>query len=160
FVPERIAQIEQLYRELLEQAETRHKAEVEGLTAHMTRTEGQHKAQVKDLTQHVAQTEARYKSQIEEISAHYTTEVRQLQERVAELHERVAQVNEVLRTRSINLAESEARGTELRNRLRKQFQATKRLSRILDDASNAAVRLRTSLRWQIANPISALKAKV
>ena len=146
FVPERIAQIEQLYRELLEQAETRHRAEVEELTAHLTQTEGRHKAQVKDLTQHLAQTEARFKSQIEEISAHYT--------------ERVAQINELLRTRSISLAESEAEATELRNRLRKQLQATKRLSRILDDASNAANRLRLSLRWQIANPMAAVKAKL
>ena len=128
FVPERIAQIEQLYRELLEQAEIRHKIEVE------------------DLTAHLAKIEARYKSQIEEINAHYT--------------ERVAQINELLRTRSISLAESEAEATELRNRLRKQLQATKRLSRILDDASNAANRLRLSLRWQIANPMAAVKAKL
>src|SRR5215472_6305082 len=72
FVPERIAQIEQLYRELLEQAETRHKTEV------------------KDLTQHLAKTEARYKSQIEQISAHYTGEI-------AQLHERITQINELLR---------------------------------------------------------------
>ena len=153
FVPERIAQIEQLYRELLEQAETRHRAEIEEFTAHLTQTEGRHKAQVKDLTQHLAKTEARYKSQIEEISAHYTGEI-------AQLHERVAQINELLRTRSISLAESEAEATELRNRLRKQLQATKRLSRILDDASNAANRLRLSLRWQIANPMAAVRAKL
>src|SRR5580765_2575383 len=153
FVPERIAQIEQLYRELVEQTETRHKAEVEELTAHLTQTEGRHKAQVKDFTRHLAQTEARYKSQIEEISEHYTGEI-------AQLHERVAQINELLRARSISLAESEAEATELRNRLRKQLQATKRLSHILDDASNAANRLRSSLRWQIANPMAAVKAKL
>ena len=146
FVPERIAQIEQLYRELLEQAETRHKTEVEELTTH-------YKAEVKDLTQHLAKTEARYKSQIEEISAHYTGEI-------AQLHERITQINELLRTRSISLAESEAGSAELRNRLRKQLQATKRLSRILEDAGNAAKRLRSSLRWQIANPMAAVKAKL
>ena len=146
FVPERIAQIEQLYRELLEQAETRHKTEVEELTAH-------YKAQVKDLTQHLAKTEARYKSQIEEISAHYTGEIGQLDERIT-------QINELLRTRSISLAETEAGAAELRNRLRKQLQATKRLSRILEDAGNAANRLRSSLRWQIANPMAAVKAKL
>lgn len=135
FVPERIAQIEQLYRELLEQAEIRHKTEV------------------KDFTQHLAKIEARYKSQIEEISAHYTGEI-------AQLHERITQINELLRTRSISLAESEAEATELRNRLRKQLQATKRLSRILDDAGNAANRLRSSLRWQIANPMAAVRAKL
>jgi GT2 family glycosyltransferase/glycosyltransferase involved in cell wall biosynthesis len=146
FVPERIAQIEELYRELLEQAETRHKAQVEELSAHLTQAEARHKSQVNELIEHVAQTEARYKSQIEEISAHYTGEIMEL--------------NELVRTKSISLAESEARAEELRNRLRKQLQSTKRLSRILDDVGNAASQLRLSLRWQIANPMAALKAKL
>ena len=117
FVPERIAQIEQLYGELLAQAETRHKAQVE------------------ELTTHLAQTEVRHKTQVE-------------------------QMNELLRAKSITLAESEARTEDLRNRLRKQLQATKRLCRLLDDAENAAARLRSSARWQIANPVAALKAKL
>jgi GT2 family glycosyltransferase/glycosyltransferase involved in cell wall biosynthesis len=124
FVPERIAQIEQLYREFLEHAEARHKRQVEELTAHL------------------AQTEARHKSQVEELTAH------------------LEQINQLLRDKSISLAESEARGDELRNRLRKQLQATKRLARLLDEADHAAARLRSSARWQIANPISALKAKL
>ncbi|PYI70246.1 MAG: hypothetical protein DMF02_09410 [Verrucomicrobia bacterium] len=114
FVPERLAQIEHLYGELLAQTEARHRVEIEKL-----------------------------KAQIEEISAHYTGEVKQLQDRIM-------QINELLRTRSISLAENESRARELQNRLRRQLQATKRLSRILDDASNAAARLRSSLRWQIA----------
>ena len=146
FVPERIAQIEELYRELLEQAATRHKTQVEELSAHLTQAEARHKSQVNELTEHVAQTEARYKSQIEEISAHYTGEIMQL--------------NELVRTKSISLAESEARAEELRNRLRKQLQSTKRLSRILDEVGNAASQLRSSLRWQIGNPMAAFKAKL
>src|SRR5206468_7228254 len=124
FVPERLAQIEHLYGELLSQAEARHRVEIEKL-----------------------------KAQIEEISAHYTGEVKQLRDRIM-------QINELLRTRSISLAENESRAQELQNRLRRQLQATKRLSRILDDASNAAARLRSSLRWKIANPVAALKAKI
>src|SRR5213593_147169 len=124
FVPERLAQIEHLYGELLSQAEARHRVEIEKL-----------------------------KAQIEEISAHYTGEVKQLRDRIM-------QINELLRARSISLAENESRARDLQNRLRKQLQATKRLSRILDDASNAAARLRSSLRWQIANPVAALKAKI
>jgi DNA repair exonuclease SbcCD ATPase subunit len=124
FVPERLAQIEHLYGELLSQAEARHRVEIEKL-----------------------------KAQIEEISAHYTGEVKQLQDRIL-------QINELLRARSISLAENESRAQDLQNRLRKQLQATKRLSRILDDASNAAAQLRSSLRWQIANPVAALKAKI
>ena len=124
FVPERLAQIEHLYGELLSQAEARHRVEIEKL-----------------------------KAQIEEISAHYTGEVKQLRDRIM-------QINELLRARSISLAENESRAQDLQNRLRKQLQATKRLSRILDDASSAAARLRSSLRWQIANPVAALKAKI
>ncbi len=54
FVPERITQIEQLYRELLAQAEARHKREgdelksrLEQLSLHLAQTETQHKAQVR-----------------------------------------------------------------------------------------------------------------
>ena len=124
FVPERLAQIEHLYGELLAQGEARHRVEIDKL-----------------------------KAQIEEISAHYTGEVKQLQDRIM-------QINELLRARSISLAENESRARDLQNRLRKQLQATKRLSRILEDASNAAARLRSSLRWQVANPVAALKAKI
>jgi GT2 family glycosyltransferase/glycosyltransferase involved in cell wall biosynthesis len=106
FVPERIAQIEHLYRELLTQAEARHKAQVEEFSAHLE------------------------------------------------------EVNQLLRDKSISLAESEAWAEELRNRLRQQLRATQRLSRFLDEADHAAGRLRSSFRWQIANPVAALKAKL
>src|SRR5438132_1605378 len=108
----------------------------------LAQSDGRHRVEIEKL-----------KAQIEEISAHYTGEVKQLQDRIM-------QINELLRTRSISLAENESRARELQNRLRRQLQATKRLSRILDDASNAAARLRSSLRWQIANPVAALKAKI
>jgi GT2 family glycosyltransferase/glycosyltransferase involved in cell wall biosynthesis len=153
FVPERIAQIEHLYRELLAQAEARHKEQVEELANHLAQSETRHKAQVEELMTHLGNTEARYKAQIEEISARYTSEIEQLRHRVM-------QINELLRARSISLAESETQAEELRNRLRRQLHSMKRLSRILDDASNAATRLRSSMRWQIVNPLAALKAKL
>ena len=99
FVPERIAQIEHLYEELLAQAEARHKLQVEELAAS-------------------------------------------------------------LRDKSISLSESEAREDELRQRLRLQLKAAERLCRFLDETDDAAARLRSSGRWQIANPVAALKAKV
>ena len=98
-VPERIAQVEQLYQELL------------------------------------AQAEARHKTQVEELSVQ-------------------------LRDKSISLAESEARGEKLRIRLRKQLQAAKKLCQLLEEADRAAAQLRSSARWQIANPVAALKAKL
>jgi O-antigen biosynthesis protein len=99
FVPDRIAQIEHLYRELIAQAEARHKAQVEELS-------------------------------------------------------------ELLRDKSVRLAESEAQGDELRKRLRQQLKATERLCRFLDETDHAAAQLRSSARWQVANPIAALKAKL
>jgi O-antigen biosynthesis protein len=99
FVPERMAQIEHLYQELL------------------------------------AQAEARHKSQVEELAAS-------------------------LREKSISLSESEAREDELRQRLRLQLKAAERLCRFLDETDDAAARLRSSARWQIANPVAALKAKL
>src|SRR5947207_1535255 len=99
FVPERIAQIEHLYQELL------------------------------------AQAEARHKSQVQELAGD-------------------------LREKSISLSESEAREDELRQRLRLQLKAAERLCRFLDETDDAAARLRSSGRWQIANPVAALKAKV
>jgi len=113
FVPERIAQIEHLYEELLAQAEARHKSQVEELNAHL-----------------------------EHINAH------------------LEHINQLLRDKSITLAQSEARGEELRNRLRKQLQAAKKLSGLLDDVDNAAARLRSSTRWRIANPLAAVKAQL
>jgi GT2 family glycosyltransferase len=110
FVPERIRQIEDLYRELLTQAEARHKAQIEEL--------------------------------------------------MTELRDRVTQMNELLREKSVSLAESEALGEELRNRLHQQLKATQRLSRLLDEADQAAARLRSSARWQIANPGAAIRAKL
>ncbi len=112
FVPERIAQIEQLYQEFLAQAEARHKAQVEELSEHLARQ-----------------------------------------------NTSITETNQLLRDKSISLAESEVRAEELRKHLRLQLKAAEKLCRFLDEADEAAARLRSSARWQIANPIAALKAK-
>lgn len=170
-VPDRFAQIEHLYGELLAQTEARHKAEMEKLSAHLAHTEELHKAQVKEFTTHLAKTEKQHKAQIEEIGAHlakteaghktqveeittnYTNEIEQLRKRIVEM-------NDLLHQRSVNLAEDEKYITELTDRLRKQLYNTRRLSRLLDDADDAARKLRTSRRWQLANPGATLKAKL
>jgi GT2 family glycosyltransferase/glycosyltransferase involved in cell wall biosynthesis len=111
-------------------------------------------AQIEQLYQELlAQAEARHKRQVEQLSAQYSSEIEQLRDRIAEIHQ-------LLHDRSVSLAESEARGEDLRNRLRKQLQSTKRLARLLDDADHAAAKLRSSARWQIANPVAAIKAKL
>jgi hypothetical protein len=153
FVPDRFAQIEHLYGELLTQTEARHKAEMEKLRAHLAHTEELHKAQVKELTTHLAKTEKQYIAQIEEISAHYSNEIEQLRQRIVEM-------NALLHQRSVNLAEDEKYIGELTDRLRKQLHNTRRLSRLLDDTDDAGRKLRTSRRWQLANPGATLKAKL
>ena len=160
FIPDRFAQIEHLYGELLAQTEARHKAEMEKLRAHLAHSEELHKGQVKELTTHLAKTEKQYKAQIEEISAHlakteadYTNEIEQLRQRIVEM-------NGLLHQRSVNLAEDEKYIAELTDRLRKQLHNTRRLSRLLEDAEDAACKLRTSRRWQLANPGATLKAKL
>jgi len=189
FVPDRFAQIEHLYGELLAQTEARHKAEMEKLSAHLAhseelhkaqvkeltthlaKTEAAHKAQVKELTTHLAKTEKHYKAQIEEISAHLAkTEVdhrAQVEDLVArydneieQLRQRIVEMNGLLHQRSVNLAEDEKYIAELTDRLRKQLHNTRRLSRLLDDTDDAARKLRTSRRWQLANPGATLKAKL
>ena len=77
-----------------------------------------------------------------------------------ELSAHYEKVNQLLHDRSVSLAESEAQGDDLRNRLRQQLKATQRLSRLLEETAQAASRLRSSARWQMANPIGALKAKL
>jgi len=85
--------------------------------------------------------------------------IEHLEREIRQLSQHLAWQDQLLLAKSISLAESEAQVEELRNRLRKQLQASKRLCRLLDDAGNAAAQLRSSSRWQMANPIAALKAK-
>jgi len=130
-VPERTVQIENLYLKILTQEEARHKKETDQL-----------KARLEQLRGHLAQTETRHQTQVEEFSAS------------------LKHINQLLRDKSVSLAESEATGDELKNRLRQQLKATQKLSRLLDEADHAAARLRSSARWLIANPVAALKAKL
>ena len=178
FVPDRFAQIEHLYGELLAQTEARHKAEMEKLSAHLAhseelhkaqvkeltthlaKTEAAHKAQVKELTTHLAKTEKHYKAQIEEISAHLAKTEADYNNEIEQLRQRIMEMNDLLHQRSVNLAEDEKYIAELTDRLRKQLHNTRRLSRLLDDTDEAARKLRTSRRWQLANPGATLKAKL
>ena len=79
---------------------------------------------------------------------------------VEECAQRIMEMNELLHQRSVNLAEDEKYIGELTDRLRKQLQNTKRLSRLLEDTEDAARKLRTSRRWKLANPGATLKAKL
>ena len=162
----------------LTHTEEQHKSQVKELTTHLTHTEAQHKSQVKELTTHLAHTEKQYIAQVEEISAHlaktekqYIAQVEEISahlvkteadynNEIEQLRQRIMEMNGLLHQRSVNLAEDEKYITELTDRLRKQLHNTRRLSRLLDDTDDAARKLRTSRRWQLANPGATLKAKL
>jgi GT2 family glycosyltransferase len=111
-------------------------------------------AQIEELYRELlAQAEARHKKEVEEAEAQRKTQVE-------ELNSHIEQINDLLRTKSIALADGDAEREELRNRLRQQLKTTKKLCQLLGDVQNAADRLRSSARWQIANPVAALRAKL
>ena len=89
-----------------------------------------------------------------------TARIEHLERELDKLGLHLDRQNHEILAKSISLAESEARGEDLRDRLRQQLKATQRLSRLLDDVECAADRLRASARWQIVNPVAALKAKL
>src|SRR5262249_243675 len=145
FVPDRFVQLEHLYGELLAQAEARHVAETERhkgqvkeLTTHLAKTEKQYISQIEEISAHLAKTEKQYISQIEEISAHLAKTERDYNNQIEELRQRIAEMNDLLHQRSVNLAEDEKYIGELTDRLRKQLYNTRRLSRLLNDTDAAA----------------------
>src|SRR6266567_3605756 len=77
-----------------------------------------------------------------------------------DLRNRFEEINRLLHGKSVSLAEQEQRVGELTDRLRKQLWSTRKLSRLLDDVKNAAARLRSSRRWKLVNPVSAIQAKL
>ena len=91
---------------------------------------------------------------IEELQKAYANLERQRNE----IFERFAQTNELLQKVSIRLADFESRNASLTERLRKQLLEMKRLLRFLDQTEEAAILLRQSRRWKIANPFAALLA--
>jgi GT2 family glycosyltransferase/glycosyltransferase involved in cell wall biosynthesis len=90
----------------------------------------------------------------------YETELQRLNKGVAQLRDRFLEANDLLQRKSISLAEYEQRTDELTERLRKELRNVRKLSRLLDDADKAAARLRSSRRWKLANPVTAIKAKL
>ncbi len=126
--------------------------------------------QIAKLERHLKSQEQRYTAEIDEHKAHlasqeqhYTDEIAELRQQVAEVEElrdRIVQMNRLLHSRSVNLAQDERCIVELTDRLRKQLWDTRRLSHLLDDVEKAAARLRSSRRWKFANPGTAIQAKL
>ena len=77
-----------------------------------------------------------------------------------EFRRRFNEISRLLHDKSVSLAEHERHVIELRDRLRKELRNVRKLSRLLDDAEQAAARLRSSRRWKLANPFAAVGAKL
>ena len=117
--------------------------------------------EIQKLTVHLAHQDGRI-IEMEKTRQELWAKTKRLSAIEAELErvrEHFVQTNQLLHAKGISLAESESRGDELRNGLRQQLKATQKLSRLLDDVDDAAARLRSSRRWQFANPMAALKNK-
>ena len=129
--------------------------DLQGSAEELARRDGQ----IRELRiQSTQQEQARARLQ-EELQQAREVQAR-LQEELLQAREHLAQTNHLLHEKSVNVAIHEARITELTTDLRRQLQATRKLSRLLDDLESAAARLRSSRRWKMANPVMALKSKL
>ena len=84
----------------------------------------------------------------------------ELQRQFEDLYSRFAQANDQISQMSRHLAEHEKYIVELTGRLRKQLCDTRKLSHLLDNVQDAAERLGNSRRWKLANPGTAIKARL
>jgi GT2 family glycosyltransferase/glycosyltransferase involved in cell wall biosynthesis len=152
-------EVENLQRELRRSAEelARRDGRITEMAVHAARQEQARVDLEKQLREASAarapheETNANLEKQLQEATRRHEAEIEKIRERFV-------QTNHLLHSKSISLAENEARVAELTSSLRRQLQATKKLSRLLDDLDEAAARLRSSRRWKMANPIAALKA--
>jgi O-antigen biosynthesis protein len=133
------------------------------LERHLKAERTEFEARLKAETEHLSEYKVEVELQIAKLERHLEIETAQLSERnveIEQLRDRYTQINRLLHSRSVSLAEHERHIIELTDRLRKQLWDTRRLSRLLDDAENAAGRLRSSRRWKLANPGVAIQAKL
>jgi len=154
---------------VLAQFEERHKAQVEEITTHynkeierwrdlLAQADIRHRTEAEQLKLEIAKQEGHYAGELEQLQDQFTQANARYQTELEHLRDRIMQMNRLLHNRSVNLAEDERYIAQLTDRLRKQLWNTRRFARLLDDAEKAAVRLRTSRRWKLANPGAALKA--
>ena len=149
-----------------------HNAEFQRLNAHIEQISSAIHHLEEELKQRDATLAAdnaefqRLNTQIDQISSAYSRVQKQLTEtkrrheiETEQVRERVTQANRLLHSKSISLAESEARITELMARLRQQLHDAKKLTRLLGSLEDVTARLRSSRRWKLANPIVSLRNK-
>ena len=120
-----------------------------------------------ERVQHVANADSEYCRALQIITAlkkenaerekSYHMEFQRLQVEQAD-RERLYHAD--LQKLQVELQGLQAHITELTSRLREQLWNTKKLLHLLDEVESAAARLRSSRRWKLANPVTAIKAKL
>ncbi len=133
-------------------------AHIEQVSAALLRSEQELKQRDATLAADNAEFQ-RLNAHIEQISSAFSNAQRQHETEIEQVRERVTQASRLLHTKSISLAESEARVTELMARLRQQLHDAKKLTRLLGSLEDVTARLRSSRRWKLANPIVSLRNK-
>src|SRR5438552_6578491 len=133
-------------------------AHIEQVSAALLRSEQELKQRDATLAADNAEFQ-RLNAHIEQISSAFSNAQRQHETEIEQVRERVTQANRLLHSKSISLAESEARVTELMARLRQQLHDAKKLTRLLGSLEDVTARLRSSRRWKLANPIVSLRNK-
>ena len=145
----------------------RYEAELHRLTTEQIRMRKAYEAEQQRLKVEIEQIHEGYKAEIKRLNAEqaqtrerYEAELEPLKTELAQLHARSLEISALLRSKTISLAEDEHLVIALSERLRKELWALRKLTRLLDDVQSAAARLRSSRRWKLANPLSAIRAKL
>src|SRR4029077_20969035 len=117
------------------------------LNTDMAERKAAHQAELARLNTDMAEREAAHQAEL----ARLNTDMARLDE---DFRGRFNEISRLLHDKSVSLAEHERHVIELRDRLRKELRNVRKLSRLLDDAEQAAARLRSSRRWKLANPFA------
>jgi hypothetical protein len=113
-----------------------------------------------ERVQYVASVDSEYCRALQIITALKKENAEQEKSYRAESHKLQVEQAERERSYHVELQRLQAHTTKLTNRLREQLWNTRKLLHLLDEVESAAGRLRSSRRWKLANPVTAIKAKL
>jgi len=113
-----------------------------------------------ERVQHVANADSEYCRALQIITALKKENAEQEKSYHVEFHRLQMEQAEREGSYIADLQRLQARVAKLTNKLREQLWNTKKLLHLLDEVESAAARLRSSRRWKLANPVTAIKAKL
>jgi hypothetical protein len=113
-----------------------------------------------ERVQHVASADSEYCRALQIITALKKENAEQEKSYHVEFHRLQVEQGERERSYIAELQRLQAHVAKLTNKLREQLWNTKKLLHLLDEVESAAARLRSSRRWKLANPVTAIKAKL